>query len=81
MYYLVTQGILVGETQDKEEAIREAVKNNISWMKYKQKCLDRGEDYADNEMFVYDGEEPVDLTEYYGKYKRSGRKAHRGEPR
>lgn len=77
-YTLVTQGYPVYETENRQEAIDIAVKENKSWLKYKQKCLDEGERYADNEMFVYDEDgNEIDLSGYY----RAKKPGSRGEER
>lgn len=52
-YVLVSQGIKIHETYNKEEAYAIANKANSDWSKYVQDCIDNNEDYADNEVFVY----------------------------
>lgn len=53
-YDLVSQGILLYSTEDKEAALLEARKSNKKWLKYRQKCIDAGEDYANNAIEVYE---------------------------
>jgi hypothetical protein len=36
------------------------MENNEDYYKYKQRCLDSGEEYADNELFIYEEEEHND---------------------
>ncbi len=47
-FVLVSQGIEIFRTKNQEEAIGIVQKENDKWFKYKQKCLDNHEDYADN---------------------------------
>lgn len=53
-YVLVSQGIKIYETTNKEEAISLMKKANNDWIKYKQKCLDEGTRYADNEIEIFE---------------------------
>lgn len=60
-YVLVSQGVKIGETFDKEEAYAYRDHANEDWEEYKQDCLDNYEPYVDNEIFVY--EEEVEASE------------------
>ena len=53
-YILVSQGIKIYETFDKDEALRFMNENNKEFYDYKQKCLDQGERFADNKIFMYE---------------------------
>ena len=53
-YVLVSQGIEIFRTKDKNEAERIQRENNEEWNKYDQKCLDKGDTPADNEVFLYE---------------------------
>ena len=53
-YVLVTQGVEVLRTTDEKRAKRILEENNREWLEYVQNCLDKGEGYADNEMFLYE---------------------------
>ena len=52
-YVLVSQGFVIGWFLSKETALMEAAKSNDNWHKYKQRCLDNHEPYADNAVYVY----------------------------
>ena len=63
-YVLVSQGIKIYATYNKEQAVAMVDKANESWRKYVQKCLDDHEPYADNEIFMYEEEvEEEDMTD------------------
>lgn len=53
-YILVSQGIKIYETYDKQDALSKLYKMNNKWYDYKQNCLDNYEPYADNEVFMYE---------------------------
>lgn len=53
-YTLVSQGIAIYETENLQEVVDIARKENEQWYKYVEKCVEEWEPYADNEMFVYD---------------------------
>ena len=53
-YVLVSQGIKIFETYDKQEAERIKEAENTRYYEYYQKCLDSGEEFADNEVFLYE---------------------------
>ena len=53
-YVLVSQGVKIFETYDKQEAVRIKDAANSRYYKYLQKCLDIGEVPADNEVFLYE---------------------------
>ena len=55
-YVLVSQGVEVCRTRDKNEANNIMEKNNEEWNAYRQKCIDNYEFYADNEIFIYEEE-------------------------
>lgn len=56
-YILVSQGIKIYETYDKEEALKMLCKMNGQWYNYKQNCLDNHIQYADNKVFMYEEED------------------------
>lgn len=56
-YILLSQGIKIFETYDKDEAESIACRNNDKWLDYKQECLDNYEPYADNEIEIIEEEE------------------------
>jgi hypothetical protein len=53
-YVLVSQGIKIFETYDKQEA--EFIMNaaNQDWRDYVEKCAEENEPAADNEVFMYE---------------------------
>ena len=53
-YILVSQGIKIAEFDNKEEAEAVVKKENEEFYKYQQECLDKGEPYADTEIFLYE---------------------------
>ncbi len=55
-YVLLSQGIEIYRTKNKEEAEKIMNDENHDWYQYKQECLDNNESYADNsiEMFEED---------------------------
>lgn len=53
-YVLVSQGIEIYRTKDKEEAENIMKCENESFYNYVQECLDNGETYADNEIEIYE---------------------------
>ncbi len=53
-YVLVSQGIEIYRTTNKEEAVKIMEKGNKEWYEYVQRCLDNYEPYADNEIFLYE---------------------------
>ena len=55
-YVLVSQGIEIYRTKDKNEALEIMEQGNKEWCKYRQKCIDNYEFYADNEIFIYEEE-------------------------
>ena len=60
-YVLVSQGVEIYRTPDESEAREIMKKSNDDWRKYCQKCYDRGEVPADNEVFL-DEEDVVEGT-------------------
>ena len=52
-YVLVSQGIKLFDTLDKEEAEEFTRVSNISWNKYVKRCLKKKIPYADNEVFLF----------------------------
>ena len=53
-YVLVSQGLFLCRFVDKAEALAVAKASNESYLCYKQKCLDDGELYVDNLIYVYE---------------------------
>lgn len=53
-YVLVSQGIEIYRTTNKEEAEKIMNESNKEWCKYCHKCYDEGEIPADNEVFMYE---------------------------
>ena len=53
-YVLVTQGIEIYRTKDKEKAENIMKRENESFYNYIQECLDNSEPYADNEIEIYE---------------------------
>lgn len=51
-YILVSQGIKIYETYNRQDAIRKLYEMNNQWCDYKRNCLDNYEPYADNEVFM-----------------------------
>lgn len=56
-YVLVSQGIKIFATYDKNKAIAMMYDGNDKWLDYKQECLDNHEPYADNEIEMFEEEE------------------------
>lgn len=57
-YVLVSQGIEIYRTTNKEEAEKMMNENNKSWREYVARCIEESERPADNEVFMYEeGEE------------------------
>ena len=54
-YVLVSQGIQIWETLDKEAAEKYKDAENEDWLEYCQDCYDNYERPADNEIFLYGG--------------------------
>ena len=53
-YVLVSQGIEIYRTTDKEEAKKMMNESNKSWREYVERCIEEGERPADNEVFMYE---------------------------
>ena len=53
-YVLVSQGIEIYRTTDKEEAEMMMNDDNEDWLEYVQRCVDNNEPYTDNEVFMYE---------------------------
>lgn len=53
-FVLVSQGIEIYRTTDKEEAETVMNESNKSWHKYVERCIEEGERPADNEVFMYE---------------------------
>lgn len=53
-YVLVSQGIEIYRTIDKEEAEKIMNESNKEWYEYREKCAENGERPADNEIFMYE---------------------------
>ena len=55
-YVLVSQGIEIYRTTDKEEAERMMNESNAEYYDYLQRCADEGERAADNMVYMYEEE-------------------------
>lgn len=55
-YVLVSQGIEIYRTTDKEEAERMMNESNDKYYEYLQRCADEGERPADNMIYLYEEE-------------------------
>lgn len=55
-YVLVSQGLEIYRTFDRQEALRIKNDSNKKWLYYKQSCIERCEPYVDNEVFMYEEE-------------------------
>lgn len=55
-YVLVSQGIEIYRTTDKEEAERMMNESNSKYYEYLQRCADEGERPADNMIYLYEEE-------------------------
>lgn len=53
-YVLVSQGIEIYRTTNREEAEKIMAESNQKWLDYRQRCYDEGERPADNEVFLYE---------------------------
>lgn len=53
-YVLVSQGIEIYRTSNRDEAVEQRDVSNEEWYEYVQRCLDNNEPYADNEVFLYE---------------------------
>ena len=53
-FVLVSQGIEIYRTTDKEEAETMMNESNKSWHDYVERCIKEGERPADNEVFMYE---------------------------
>lgn len=53
-YVLVSQGVEIYRTTDKEEAEMMMNDDNEDWLEYVQGCVDNNEPYADNEVEMYE---------------------------
>lgn len=53
-YVLVSQGIEIYRTADKEEAERMMNEYNDEWREYVARCYENWERPADNEVFMYE---------------------------
>lgn len=56
-YVLISQGIKINETYDKNQAEFLVQESNEKWYIYKQKCLDNNEAYVDNEVEIIEIDE------------------------
>ena len=57
-YVLVSQGIEIYRTTDKDEVETMMNESNKSWRGYVERCIEESERPADNEVFMYEeGEE------------------------
>lgn len=55
-YVLISQGIEIYRTKDKNEALGIMEQCNKEWYEYCQECYDNHEPCADNEIFMYEEE-------------------------
>lgn len=53
-YVLVSQGIEIYRTTDKEEAEKMMNESNEQWRRYYQECIENGHIPSDNEVFMYE---------------------------
>ena len=53
-YILVSQGIKIYETTNKEEADRIMKERNDDWNRSRERCIEDNELYADNEIFMFE---------------------------
>lgn len=62
-YVLVSQGVEIFRTYNKNEALLYRDESNDRWHKYVEECINECEPYADNEVFLYieDGKGSVNL--------------------
>lgn len=58
-YVLVSQGVKIYETYNRDEAAEIVSNGNNKWLDYKQECLDNHEPYADNEIEIFEEEEQL----------------------
>lgn len=52
-YVLVSQGIEIYRTKDKDEAEAMQKESNDNWQRYVNECIENGDIPADNEVFLY----------------------------
>lgn len=62
-YVLVSQGIEIYRTKNKDEAQEMMDKSNKDWREYVERCIEEGDRPADNEVFLE--EEDIDSSEIY----------------
>ena len=55
-YVLVSQGIELFRTYDKEEAEEYRDFENVAWLEYVEKCIANFEPYTNNKVFIYEEE-------------------------
>lgn len=55
-YVLVSQGIELFRTFDKQEAEEYRDRENANWYDYRERCVENFEPCADNEVFMYEEE-------------------------
>jgi hypothetical protein len=53
-YILVSQGVELFRTFDKQESEEYKDRENSDWSDYREKCTENFEQYADNEVFIYE---------------------------
>lgn len=53
-YILVSQGVELFRTFDKQEAEEYIDRENADWYDYREKCTENFEPCADNEVFMYE---------------------------
>lgn len=62
-YVLVSQGVEIYRTKDKDEAQEMMDKSNKDWREYVERCIEEGDRPTDNEVFLE--EEDIDSSEIY----------------
>lgn len=58
-YVLVSQGLEIYRTTNKEEAERMMNESNAEWRAYCARCIEEWERPADNEVFLYEEDSEV----------------------
>ena len=59
-YVLVSQGLEIYRTTNKEEAERMMNESNAEWRAYRARCIEEWERPADNEVFLYEEDSEVE---------------------
>jgi len=53
-YVLVSQGIEIYRTTNREEAVKMQEESNKDWREYVERCIEEYEPYADNKVYLYE---------------------------